>query len=136
MLATLRATSRTLHIVQEKFPDIHGKDNIANAFRHALWNMLIASKCFQIEGDLNLVLSWTKRVADWHEDFSPNAPLPKAMDLHNNQIGRELFRECQGKDEEVLVTMLTSQLKSAVQVSSLEALKQCPDNLVFIHHDT
>ena len=113
-----------------------GKDNAANAFRHALWNMLIASKCFQIEGNLKLVLSWTKRVTDWHENFSPNAPLSRAMDLHNNQFGRELFRECQGKDEEVLVTMLTSQLKSAVQFSSLEGLKQCPDNLVFIHHDT
>ena len=41
--------------------------------------------------DLDSIISWTKEITDWHEDFSPNKELARAMDLHNNFIGRELF---------------------------------------------
>lgn len=136
MLATAKATARTMQIVQEKFPDIHGKDNKANAFRHALWNALIASNCFRIERDVQKVLTWTQRITDWHEDFSPNNPLPRAMDLHNNQIGRDVFQEHPGKGEESLNKILLAQLTNAVQVSALEELQQCTQNLIFIQNDT
>lgn len=46
---------------------------------------------FKREKDLDSIISWTKEITDWHEDFSPNKELARAMDLHNNFIGRELF---------------------------------------------
>ena len=135
MLATLKATSRTMRIVQEKFPYIHGKDNKANAFRHALWNCFIALKCFELDTNLNTVLAWTKRITDWHEDFSPNSALPRTMDEHNNQIGREVFQQCRSKGEGELLRQVAFKVASAIQVSSMKELDQCLGNLVFINYD-
>ena len=135
MFAAAKATARTMQIVQEKFPDIHGKDNKANAFRHALWNALIASNCYRIKKDVELVLSWTQRITDWHEDFSPNKPLARAMDIHNNQIGRGVFRECLEMEEQALCEILTEQLTTAVQIASLEEMQKCSDNLIYIEND-
>ena len=51
---------------------------------------------------LSKVISWTKEITDWHEDFSPNLALARAMDLHNNYIGRELFQNHKSKTEKKL----------------------------------
>ena len=135
MFATAKATSRTLKIVQEKFPGIHGKDNSANAFRHALWNYLIAVRCLKSGGNMNAIISWTKEITDWHEDFSPNKPLARAMDLHNNQIGRALFESHENKTEKEAIAALELKLKSAVQVGFCEEVEKYPTNLVFIDND-
>ena len=135
MFATAKATSRTLKIVQEKFPEIHGKDNSANAFRHALWNYLIAVRCFKSEENSNAIISWTKEITDWHEDFSPNKPLARAMDLHNNHIGRELFQSHENKTEKEAIIALELKLIDGVQVDSCEAVEKHPMNLVFIDYD-
>lgn len=135
MFATMKATSRTLNIVQEKFPDIHGKDNSANAFRHALWNYLIAVRCSKRGGNMNAIISWAKEITDWHEDFSPNKPLARAMDLHNNHIGRALFQSHENRTEKEAITALELKLMDAVQVGSCEEVEKYPTNLVFIESD-
>mgnify|MGYP000198918917 CR=1 FL=1 len=135
MLSTGKATSQTLDIVQEKFPGIHGKDNSANAFRHALWNYLIAVRCLKNEKNIKTILSWTKEITDWHEDFSPNEPLARAMDLHNNQIGRALFESHENKTEKEAIIALELKLMDAVRVDSCEEVEKHPTNLVFIDTD-
>jgi hypothetical protein len=135
MFATVKATSQTMRIVQEEFPDIHGKDNKANAFRHALWNFLIAFQCAKNEKDIAKVISWTKKITDWHEDFSPNIALARAMDLHNNHIGRTLFSNLKINFEKEIIKELKSKLDRAVQVGLLNDLDQNLSELVFIHHD-
>jgi len=135
MFATIKATIRTLKIVQEKFPDIHGKENSANAFRHALWNYMIAIKCLKFEKNILVIVSWTKEITDWHEDFSPNIALARAMDLHNNYIGRELFKNHAGKLEKEVIAVLELELVNSVQVNSCEEIENYPTNLVFINHD-
>ena len=135
MFATIKATARTLKIVQEKFPDIHGKDNSANAFRHALWNYLIADKCMGNKNNTDVVISWAKEITDWHEDFSPNKGSARAMDLHNNNIGRELFKNHAGKQEKEVIAVLELELVNSVQVNSCEEIENYPTNLVFINHD-
>lgn len=135
MFATMKATSRTLKIVQEKFPDIHGNDNRANAFRHALWNYLIAVTCLKSGRNINAIISWTKEITDWHEEFSPNNPLARAMDLHNNHIGRKLFQEHKSITEEEIITVLELKLMEAVQIDSCEDIENDLTNLVFIDHD-
>jgi len=135
MFSTAKATSQTLKIVQEKFPGIHGKDNRANAFRHALWNYLIAVRCLKNEKNIKTILSWTKEITDWHEDFSPNAPLARAMDLHNNYIGRALFQHNGSYTEKEIIRALELKLIEAVQVASLKEIDRSSTGLVFIHHD-
>lgn len=135
MFSTVKATFRTLKIVQEKFPNIHGKDNRANALRHALWNYLIAVNCLKIEKNINSIISWTKEITNWHEDFSPNVALARAMDLHNNHIGRELFRKHESIDEKEIVKQLELKLINAIQVSSCEEIESNPTSLVFINYD-
>jgi hypothetical protein len=132
MIATIKATSRTMKIVQEKFPDIHGENNVANAFRHALWNLLISFECLKREKNLEFIISWTKEITDWHEDFSPNKALARAMDLHNNFIGRELFLSCRGKSENEVIKELELKLYSAICVKSYEEIEENLSALVFI----
>lgn len=135
MLATIKATSRTLKIVQEEFPDIHGKDNKANAFRHALWNFLIALACFRKEKNLEKVVFWTKEITDWHEDFSPNIALAREMDLHNNHVGRALFLKQKSTTEKEIIRELKLMLISAIQIESLNEINHHSFELVFINQD-
>ena len=58
-----------------------GHNNEADAYRHALWNFLMARKFGKEQAE-----KW----ANAHEEFSDNPDKEKEMDLHNNQIGRNL----------------------------------------------
>ena len=69
MSATVLATYQTFRISQKHFPNIHWKHNKANAFRHALWNVLIAKKSSVFSKNNEKILDWTKTITDWHEDF-------------------------------------------------------------------
>ena len=86
-ISTIKATFDVLRISQREFPNTHGFNNKANAFRHALWNIFIAKQCSLFSKKSYEVILWTKEFTDWHEDFSPNEALPRIMDLHNNCIG-------------------------------------------------
>ena len=88
ILPTIKATQDCIHICDTHFGKTHHKNNSANAFRHALWNILIIK--YNLKRTLDEASAWAKRFTDWHEEFAPNAPLVKAMDLHNNEIGRKL----------------------------------------------
>jgi len=55
-----------------------------NAFKHAYWNIRL---CLEVgEGH-------AADLTNAHEDFPDNSPDTKAMDLHNNAVGRRIFRE-------------------------------------------
>lgn len=86
---TIKATKTSLAISSHHFGEKHHLDGQANAFRHALWNFLIAK---QLEHKkLERVLSWTKAITDWHELAFPNQDIARLMDTHNNEIGRNLY---------------------------------------------
>ena len=122
----------TMKIAQSEFPNIHGKHNKANAFRHALWNILIAKKCAKFSKNNELILSWTKRVTDWHEEFSPNEEIAKMMDLHNNTIGRQLFEEFYKKDVNTIVKLMNDQLQAAVKITSVLGTEKNQNLLVYL----
>lgn len=132
MLATAKATKNTLKTVQQKFPDIHGKDNKANAFRHALWNYMIAFYSSKYESNKELVSAWVKKITDWHEEFSPNKGLARAMDFHNNYIGRMLFLKNEVLTEKEAIKELEKLLDKAVKVSSIEIMNKNKKSLVYI----
>ena len=132
MLSTALATAKTFQISQREFPNIHGKHNKANAFRHALWNMIIAKKCTRFSKNIEAVLNWTEEITNWHEDFSPNEALPRMMDLHNNRIGRELFATHKNASLQEMTTMLIKQLDQAVRVTELSAFTNHPNQLTYL----
>lgn len=132
MIATIKATIKTMKIVQDKFPGLHGLDNKENAFRHALWNYLIALRCFKKESQISKIISWTKEITDWHEDFSPNTSLARAMDLHNNYVGRALFLNSYDPVNLDVLKELDLKMKKAIQITSIKELKDNITNLVFI----
>lgn len=131
MLATFKATVNTLKIAENEFPKIHGAHNKANAFRHALWNVLIAKECNKFSNSLKEVLDWTKLITDWHEEFSPNSPMEKLMDLHNNAIGRKIFKNLKHKSTAEITKKLISKLNTAIKISEILKIKEI-NNLVFL----
>lgn len=132
MICTVRATVLTFRISQREFPNIHGLHGKANAFRHALWNILIASKCHKIDKNLESVLNWTKEITDWHEYFSPNEELMRNMDLHNNRIGRDFYKSNLNNKLDDLERKLMSKLSDAVLVTSVEEIERIENDLVYL----
>ena len=123
MISTIQATLLTFRISERKFPKIHGKHNKANAFRHALWNIIIARKCSRFSKDEVSVLRWPKQIPHWHEEFSPNEKLAEAMDLHNNQIGRDLFRELSEMKVDDIVAFIIKEMESAIKISKISDIE-------------
>ncbi len=84
------ATIKTFGIAQKLFPETASTNGIGNAFRHALWSCLILMYCCKISSPEKSV-DWCKKMTDMHEELFPNLPLETQMDLHNNQVGIQLF---------------------------------------------
>lgn len=131
MIATLRATLKTYRISQQKFPNIHGQLNKANAFRHALWCSLIAKKSSRYSKNQKKVVEWTKTITDWHEEFSPNETLAREMDLHNNLFGINFYSQNPELTEEEITEKLLERLKKALQVGDVNAVRNT-NKLVYI----
>lgn len=132
MLSTVQATLQTFQVSQREFPDIHGGHNKANAFRHAFWNLLIAKKCARFSNNTDSVLAWTKKITDWHEEFSPNEKLAEAMDYHNNRIGRDVYEKIGDRKVNDIVEIMKSSLNDAVKVDTVSKMKKYPKQFVYL----
>ena len=86
------AILRSFSLAQKHFPKTHSNNGIGNAFRHSLWNCLILMYCCKISSPQK-ALDFCKKMTDLHEELFPNEPLETKMDLHNNQVGINLFME-------------------------------------------
>jgi hypothetical protein len=135
MYATLNATLKTLRVAQKEFPKIHGLHNKANAFRHAFWNLIIAKECCKFSSDIDKVLTWTRTITDWHEEFSPNPIMAKLMDLHNNALGRKLFLEYKALSKKQIILHLKKELSKAVLVRSKTEFEVLKNRLVYLQGD-
>nr|WP_146106890.1 wnt family protein [Polaribacter porphyrae] len=132
-MSAVFATLQTLKIAQKEFPNIHGNHNKANAFRHALWNILIAKKCRIFSDNLNKVVNWTTTFTDWHEDFVINDELPRLMDLHNNAVGRKLFLAWKDEKTKTIAKLLKMELTNAKLIITKEGFNGVNNNsLVFL----
>ena len=126
---TYRATRETLKLCDRLFWKKHYQDNRENAFRHAYWNFLIAEKVFQKNNLVEESIIWAKKITDLHERMAPNKALARAMDLHNNEVGRNLFSN---NPEESAVERLQDLMNSAVKITEPELSKFDKNQLVFI----
>lgn len=86
------ATIQSFAIAHKNFPETSSANGVGNAFRHALWTCLIMMYCCKISSPKKS-LKFCKRITDMHEELFPNKPLETKMDLHNNQVGMDLFME-------------------------------------------
>ncbi len=130
-IPTLRATLETIKVCDDEFGDAHHLDNPANAFRHAYWNFLICVKCYKVAGPREKVADWAKKITELHEDLSPNDELAREMDLHNNQIGREIFKKY-GDEIVEPVKYFKELMDHSNLVTTIDQIKNSGNNYVHI----
>ncbi|SEK74125.1 hypothetical protein SAMN04487910_0995 [Aquimarina amphilecti] len=129
---TLRATKRTLVICDSLYGKSHHKNGKANAFRHAIWNVLICQKVFDISKDEIKAITWSDKVTTLHEKLAPNEDIPKAMDLHNNQLGREYFKELKDVIEPEVIAFIEDKVTQAKLVIKIEDTVRFSNDLVYL----
>ncbi|WP_034245067.1 DUF6973 domain-containing protein [Aquimarina atlantica] len=129
---TLKATRTTMIICDLHYGKAHHKNGKANAFRHALWNILICRTTFRITKNKEKSVSWAQKITDLHEKLAPNKPLDTAMDLHNNEIGRTYFLELTASSEEEIVIFLKENTKKAKKVTDSKEILDHKDKLVYL----
>lgn len=132
VLPTVKATRNCVAKCNLIYGKEHHRNTAANAFRHALWNFYIAKACYTGNGPVDKVLRWTEKFTNWHEDFSKNPPLARQMDLHNNRIGRILFKEKPQMPIEQVIDLLKSKAETSVKVSDLQQIEAIDSNC-FVH---
>jgi len=132
ILPTLKATKDCMKISTAHYGKLHYKNGPANAFRHALWNSMIAQRCFRWGKNKDIALDWAKKVTDWHEDAFPNKALAKTMDLHNNEVGRFIFKENIEKSEEEIIEILQKMTTESIKIEEGADLSEFKNQLVHI----
>ena len=120
LLPTWKATKKSVHYASEIYGKQHHKNTPANAFRHALWNYLIAANCSRSNRDLKEVMIWTEKITELHEDLFPNKELARAMDLHNNRVGRLIFLRYRNKDEDEIVNLMRELAEASFKLTNLD----------------
>nr|WP_299382404.1 hypothetical protein [Allomuricauda sp.] len=132
VLPTFKATQQSMKISTEHYGRKHHKNGPANAFRHALWNFIIAKKCQRWSNDQTKILAWTKQITDWHEEAFPNSELAKAMDLHNNHVGRNLFEMYSDKTITGIVNHIKEMASNSTFIQSKSDLSTLKNQLAHI----
>ncbi len=118
LLPSIKATAKCMSICQQLYPGKHQGDGPENAFRHSLWNILLANEALKWNrNDKDKALQWALTLTTWHEDFAPNTPLRRAMDMHNNKVGRTLFATWQDKIPELKRSEIVDRLKALIPES-------------------
>ena len=129
---TLSATKRTFEICNIHFGNTHHRSNPANAFRHALWNVLICEKSLKWTRNKQKSVFWAQKVGDLYEKVTQNTSIEEEMDLHNNAVGRIYFLNLLGKNEAEIIHYISIKIKSAQKVSKIEEMKSYRIEMVFI----
>ncbi len=129
---TYKATKTTIRLADAHFGPKHRKNTPANAFRHGLWNWLIAKECSRRTTRLEKVLSWTERITDMHEKILPGSLLANAMDLHNNAVGRWYYRQDKDMGLEAGTELFLDLARTSLLVKSLEEIASTPETR-FVH---
>ncbi|MCV6630334.1 MAG: hypothetical protein OIF50_10830 [Flavobacteriaceae bacterium] len=130
-IPTFLATYHSVRLSDKHFGKAHHTNSPANAFRHALWNYLIAKKAYWWHRNPDDALAWAKKITDYHERMMPNEALAQAMDLHNNAVGREIFRADTHQNTNI-VSLLLEKSKHSLWIASLEAIPEDRTTLVHI----
>lgn len=129
---TLSATKKCMRIATEHYQKKHYLNGRANAFRHALWNYMIAKKCTKWSKNPDNIIRWTKNITDWHEFAFPNRALAKKTDFHNNEVGRSLFLNHSDEPLENIILILKKKTGKSLLIHPNTDLKSVKGRLVHI----
>lgn len=129
---TLKATRECMKVSTELYGRLHYKNGPANAFRHAFWNYLIAKKCHKWQKNIEVALNWTEKITDWHESAFPNTPLARKMDLHNNAVGRFVFKKYVEQTETEVIGILKQMAQDSKLIDTSSNLAELENQLVHI----
>lgn len=132
ILPTFRATRKTMKICDALYGNLHYKNTAANAFRHAFWNVLICLKTISLSKEPKSALAWAKKITDMHEKLIVNKHLETAMDIHNNAVGRNLFKENPTLSEDEFIYILKEKEEMAKKVEAISEIEFLKGELVFI----
>lgn len=132
---TFNATKRCMQLSTEHFGRKHYLNGQANAFRHALWNVLIGKTCWKGRKGIDRVVQWTKKITDWHEEAFFSQELPMKMDFHNNAVGRILFETKKEWTEDQFIQHLLHLTAAAVKIDRRTDLGMLTGQLVYISND-
>jgi hypothetical protein len=132
MIKTAWATKVCIQICNREFGQTHHLHNRANAIRHALWNILIIKSLYGKRSNMVAIMAWAEKITSWHEDFSVNEPLERAMDLHNNEVGRKWFSDYKFASEKEIVNSLKQRATKARQIQDVTDVRGAYGRLVFI----
>ncbi|MDT0685449.1 DUF6973 domain-containing protein [Autumnicola psychrophila] len=135
IVPTFKATKKTITICDQLFGNDHHSNNRTNAFRHALWNYMLCEEYQKVSISTEIAMEWSRKVTDLHENLIPNSELAKAMDLHNNQIGRKLFEESAASKIQI-IDLLKEMMEHAIMVKNIQELQETGDKLIFIEKKT
>lgn len=130
--STLKATKRTLQVCNSIYGNEHNKSTRANAFRHALWNILICCYSEKKTKNKELASIWTEKVTNLYEKVTKNDFLEKTMDLHNNAVGRILFLDIFDDSEAEIIILLGKKTKNAHKIAKIEDVENFKSELVYI----
>ena len=129
---TLKATKQTLNICNIEYKDTHHLHGKGNAFRHALWNILIALYTSRIHKNEKKSVQWAERITDLHEELAPNKPLEKAMDLHNNAVGRAVFERLKNNTLNEIVVEVKKRAEKGHVIRIVSDIEQYNKDLVYL----
>lgn len=134
LIPTVWATVESVVFSELNFSEAHGGQGVANAFRHAAWNLLIAKNCALFTSHEKAV-DWAKFTTDLHEEYFPNEPFDHQMDLHNNHIGRSIYLELiqkNVKSKNEMIAFLKKKTKTAVGLEDEKEFQNYLNELVFL----
>lgn len=83
-------------LADEEYPSLGGGDDRRDAFRHMMWNVLLAKYYFTLSTSRYTRTNFATRVTSAWETCGDNEDDGKAMDIHNNVIGRDIYLDNTG----------------------------------------
>lgn len=132
IIPTVNATKETFLICNELYKNRHGKSNKGNAFRHALWNVLIAKNSLKNTKNKQKSVDWAQKVTDLYEKVTQNSILDEQMDLHNNAIGRNLFLMFSKKSKTEIIDIIYKKSTRAIKIQSVQELENLTQDMVYL----
>ena len=129
---TYRATKKAVHYSNIYFGTTHHKNTPANAFRHAIWNYLIASESAHWSKNNTKIVAWTTKITNLHELILPKNELADTMDLHNNAVGLHIYTTHKALLLEEVIILLLAMVKRSVKITSKEEILSIPKDQ-FVH---
>lgn len=133
IIPIFNATQKTIEVSQALYGNAHQSTGPANAFRHALWNYFICTKTIKLTKNPQKSVFWCKKVTDFYENVSKNEEIDRAMDFHNNEIGRNLFLDNFQENETKMIDLLQKMTKNAQKIEKIETIFSLKNQLVYIH---